>query len=97
MSEDLHRWLPNALPLAIAAGIMRTTPESLLSMTRSGVIMPLAGESLLRYSRQDIERVLGRQITAEEYLRADRGHDARREANRRYNAKRSTRRAGARR
>ena len=36
--------------------------------------------------------MLGRELTIIEYLEADREHDARREANRRYNRKRFTRR-----
>ena len=48
----------------------------------------MPGESRRRYSREEIERVLGRGLAVIEWLEAEREHDARREANRRYNRKR---------
>lgn len=89
--EDFNDLIPSSFTAPIAAKILRTTPESLASLTRTGAIIALPGESWTRYSREELERILGRQLTVPEWLEADRDHDRRREANRRYNR---TRRPG---
>ena len=92
--EDLHRWLPSTFTGPIAAKLLRTTTEALYSLVRVGAVSALPGESILRFSRHEVERILGRLITASEYLQADREHDARRAANQRYNKKRRSVDAG---
>ena len=73
------------------ARLLKTTPELLTELTASGGIAALPGEGWRRFSRTEIERVLGRPITVTEWLAADRDHDRRREANHRYNSKRARR------
>ena len=84
--------LPSAFTVPIAAKILKTTPRLLAELTAAGGLFAMPGERRRRYSREEIERVLGRPIALIEYLEADREHDARREANRRYNRKRFTQR-----
>jgi hypothetical protein len=80
--------LPKSFTTPIASRLLRTTPETLASLTRSGAIQALPGESWNRYSRTEIERLLGHPITLAEWVEASRSHEPRREANRRYNSKR---------
>src|SRR5690242_11020057 len=86
MRDEYNHLIPPTFTAPIAAKLLRTTPESLASLTRTGAIAALPTRT--RYAREEIERILGRTLTIEEWLRADREHDSRREANRRYNQKR---------
>src|SRR5271165_6125059 len=90
--QDEHGYLasglmPSSFPAPIAAKLLRTTPESLASLTRVGAIMAIPG-ARASYSRGEVERILGRALTLEEYRTADDRHEPRRAANRRYNRKR---------
>jgi hypothetical protein len=81
--------LPASFTAPIAARLLKTTPSLLAELTAAGAIAAMPGENWRHYSRDEIERVLGRQLIIQEYLAAERAHDRRREVNQRYNAKRS--------
>src|SRR5271165_7543917 len=86
--------MPSSFPAPIAAKLLRTTPESLASLTRVGAIMAIPG-ARASYSRGEIERILGRALTLEEFRQADYQHEPRRAANKRYNRKRRGRKGGS--
>jgi len=85
--------IPSTFTAPIAAKLLRTTPESLASLTRTGAIYAQPG-AVSRYSRGEIERILGRPLRLEEWQAAEERHAPRREANRRYNRKRRNRKGG---
>ena len=80
--------LPNAFTAPISARLLKTTPDLLAELTAAGGIAALPGEGWRRYAREEIEGVLGRALTVEEWAEAERAQDARRAANQRYNRKR---------
>jgi hypothetical protein len=85
---DFNHLMPDSFTAPIAALLLHTERETLDSLTRSGAIMALPGESWNRYSRGEIERILGRRLTITEVWQAEAAHRPRKEANRRYNLKR---------
>jgi hypothetical protein len=85
--------MPSTFTAPIAAKLLRTTPESLASLTRTGAIYAQPG-AVSRYSRGEIERLLGRALRLEEYQAAAERYAPRLEANRRYNRKRRGRKGG---
>jgi hypothetical protein len=86
--------MPSTFTAPIAAKLLRTTTESLASLTRVGAIYAQPGGAVSHYSRGEIERILGRALKLEEWLAAEERHAPRREANRRYNGKRRDRKGG---
>jgi hypothetical protein len=81
--------LPRSFAAPLAALLLRTTEPLLRRLTKAGGIAS-EGKQHPRFSRVEIERVLGRPITLKDYLEADRKRDARRDANRKYNVKRAS-------
>src|SRR6266566_2819881 len=79
--------LPARFSAPIAARLLRTTTETLASPTNTGAIHaePPGGR---RYNREELERLLGRRVTLVDWLDAESAEIPRREAQRRYNAKR---------
>jgi hypothetical protein len=88
---DFTSLIPASFTAPIAALLLHTERETLDSLTRSGGILALPGESWNRYSRGEIERILGRRLTIAEVWQAEAAHRPRKEANRRYNQKRRLR------
>ena len=86
--ENFSHLIPNSFTAPIAALLLHTERETLDSLTRMGAILALPGESRNRYSRGEIERILGRRLTITEVWQAEAAHRPRKEANRRYNQKR---------
>jgi hypothetical protein len=89
----IRNWLPGAFTAPIAAKLLKTTPDLLAELTAAGAIAAVPCEGWRRYSRTEIERVLGRELTVAEWLAADREHDRRRAIHKRYNLKRAGRAA----
>src|SRR5215813_3657172 len=96
MSDNHGFYMPNSFTCPIVAHILRTTVESLHSLARIGAIRPETSGSLLRFSRAEVERILGRPLELKDWLDAEAAHEPRREVHRRHNRKRSAaQRAGA--
>ena len=89
-------YMPSSFTTPIAAHILKTTPESLMSLARTGAIRPEPSGSLLRFSRAEIERIQGRPLTLADWLAAEQAHEPRREIHRRSNARRRARAGAAR-
>lgn len=87
---DFNHLIPNSFTAPIAALLLHTERETLDHLTRSGAISPmvLPGASWDRFSREEIERILGRRLEITEVWQAQAAHRPRKEANRRYNQKR---------
>jgi hypothetical protein len=88
MTPDPQDLLPPRFSAPISARLLRTTPEALAKLRRAGAIHAETRPPRAHYSRAELERVLGRGLTIEEWLRAWKAEKPRRDANRRYNAKR---------
>jgi hypothetical protein len=83
--------LPSAFRAPITAKILKTAPALLAELTAAGRIAAIPGQGgWTRYSREELEKILDRPLTIEEWAEAERAHDRRRAANQRYNRKRRT-------
>src|SRR5215467_11762167 len=79
MTDNHGFFVPSSFTTPIAAHILKTTPESLMSLVRCGSVRPEPSGSLLRFSRVEVERILGRPLTVTDWLAAEEAHEPRRE------------------
>jgi hypothetical protein len=86
--EDQDLPIPRSFTAPIAARLLKTTGHLLRQLTAAGGIKA-EGKEHRRYRREELERLLGRRLTLADWLEAEAAQQPRRQANTRYNAKRS--------
>jgi hypothetical protein len=70
--------LPETVTHPIAAKLLGISEARLVELVAQGAIRQPAGRQWRRYRTSDIEHLLNRSLTPEDYLRAERSHDGRR-------------------
>jgi hypothetical protein len=84
MSDDL---LPAYVSVPMAAELSGRSIAAIKRLIGAGIV-PADGKTWLRIKLADVAGMLGRPVTAEDYLRADRARDRARGKRRVYNAAR---------